>query len=83
MKATRTTLHSLLALAAGMLFLASSAVVNAQVQTTKDQQPRGSTRQVKVEKGTVVMVSGNDLWAKDEAVRFGISRMFRRVFVSR
>ncbi|MGC2615952.1 MAG: LPXTG cell wall anchor domain-containing protein [Terracidiphilus sp.] len=67
MKATRTTLHSLLALAAGMLFLASSAVVNAQVQTTKDATTTGSTRQIKVEKGTVVMVSGNDLWAKDES----------------
>ena len=67
MKATRTTLHSLLAAAAGMLFLASTAAVTAQVQTSQDTTHLGSTQQVKVEKGTVVMVSGNDLWVKDDA----------------
>ena len=44
MKATRTTLHSLLAAAAGMLFLASTAAVTAQVQTIRqDTTHRAST----------------------------------------
>jgi LPXTG-motif cell wall-anchored protein len=67
MKATRTTLHSLLAVAAGMVFLASSAAINAQVQTDTSTATQGVNKQVKVEKGTVVMVSGNDLWVKDDA----------------
>ncbi|MGC1422133.1 MAG: LPXTG cell wall anchor domain-containing protein [Terracidiphilus sp.] len=64
---TRTTLHSLLAVAAGTLFFASTAVVNAQVETTTSTTHGAPTHQVKVEKGTVVLVSGNDLWVKDEA----------------
>ena len=67
MKATRTPLHSLLAVAAGIVFLASAAAVSAQVQTATDTTSGTATKQVKVEKGTVVMVSGNDVWVKDEA----------------
>jgi LPXTG-motif cell wall-anchored protein len=67
MKVTRTTLHSLLAVAAGMAFLASSAAINAQVQTDTSTTTQGANKQVKVEKGTVVMVSGNDLWVKDDS----------------
>jgi len=67
MKAKFTPLHSLLAVAAGMVFLASSAAINAQVQTDTSTTTQGSNKQVKVEKGTVVMVSGNDLWVKDDA----------------
>ena len=67
MKVTRTTLHSLLAVAAGTLFLASTAVVNAQVETTTKTTAGTATHQVTVEKGTVVMVSGNDLWVKDSS----------------
>jgi LPXTG-motif cell wall-anchored protein len=67
MKVTRTTLHSLLAVAAGMVFLASTAVINAQVQTSTSTATQGANKQVKVEKGTVVMVSGNDLWVKDDS----------------
>jgi len=67
MKVTRTTLHSLLAVAAGMVFLASTAAVNAQVQTTTSTTSGTASHQVKVEKGTVVLVSGNDLWVKDQA----------------
>jgi LPXTG-motif cell wall-anchored protein len=67
MKVKSTTLHSLLAVAAGMVFLASTAAVNAQVQTSTSTTSGSATRDVKVEKGTVVMVSGNDLYVKDEA----------------
>lgn len=67
MKVNSTTLHSLLAVAAGMLFLASSAAVNAQVETSTATTSGAPTHVVKVEKGTVVMVSGNDLYVKDEA----------------
>jgi LPXTG-motif cell wall-anchored protein len=66
MNATRTTLHSLLAVAAGMVLLASTTALNAQVQTTTSTTTGAASHQVKVEKGTVVMVSGNDLWAKGE-----------------
>lgn len=67
MKATRTPLHSLLAVAAGIVFLASAAAVNAQVQTSTETTSGAGSKQVKVEKGTVVLVSGNDVWVKDEA----------------
>ena len=67
MKATRTPLHSLLAVAAGIVFLASAAAVSAQVQTSTDTTSGTPTKQVKVEKGTVVLVSGNDLWVKDQS----------------
>src|ERR1700750_1310821 len=67
MKVKGTTLHSLLAVAAGMVFLASTAGVNAQVQTSTSTTSGTATHQVQVQKGTVVMVQGNDLWAKDEA----------------
>ncbi len=67
MKAKFTPLHSLLAVAAGMIFLASSAAVNAQVETSTATTHGAPTHDVKVEKGTVVMVSGNDLYVKDEA----------------
>jgi LPXTG-motif cell wall-anchored protein len=67
MKVKSTTLHSLLAVAAGMVFLASSAAVNAQVETTTSTTHGAPTHEVQVQKGTVVMVQGNDLWAKDES----------------
>ncbi|MGA9585357.1 MAG: LPXTG cell wall anchor domain-containing protein [Terracidiphilus sp.] len=67
MKVTRITLHSFLAVAAGMVFLASTSAVNAQVQTSTSTTSGAATHQVKVEKGTVVLVSGNDLWVKDQA----------------
>ena len=67
MKVKSTTLHSLLAVAAGMVFLASSAAVNAQVETTTSTTHGAPTHEVQVQKGTVVMVQGNDLWVKDES----------------
>lgn len=66
MKVSRTILHSLLAVAAGTAMLASSAVINAQVETTTKVAASGPiVRHIKVETGTVVLVSGNDLWVKD------------------
>ncbi|MGD0646390.1 MAG: LPXTG cell wall anchor domain-containing protein [Acidobacteriaceae bacterium] len=66
MKASRTIMHSLLAVAAGTVLLASPAATNAQVETTTKVATNGPVvRQVKVETGTVVLVSGNDLWVKD------------------
>jgi LPXTG-motif cell wall-anchored protein len=66
MKLSRTILHSLLAL--GAVLLASPAVVNAQVETTTKVATNGAVaKHVKVETGTVVLVSGNDLWVKDSA----------------
>jgi LPXTG-motif cell wall-anchored protein len=67
MKVKSTTLHSLLAVAAGMVFLASTAGVNAQVQTSTSTTSGTATHQVQVQKGTVVTVSGSDVWVKDEA----------------
>jgi LPXTG-motif cell wall-anchored protein len=67
MKVNSTTLHSLLAVAAGIVFLASPAAVNAQVQTSTSTTSGAPTHDVVVQKGTVVMVNGNDLYVKDEA----------------
>jgi LPXTG-motif cell wall-anchored protein len=68
MKVSRTILHSLLAVAAGAVLLASPTAMNAQVDTTTKVATNGpAARQVKVETGTVVLVSGNDLWVKDSA----------------
>jgi LPXTG-motif cell wall-anchored protein len=64
MKISRTLLHSLLAL--GAVLLASPAAINAQVETTTKVMNNGPVvKHVKVETGTVVIVSGNDLWVKD------------------
>lgn len=64
MKLSRTILHSLLAL--GAVLLASPAASNAQVETTTKVASNGPVvKHVKVETGTVVLVSGNDLWVKD------------------
>ena len=67
MNVSRTILHSLLA-AAGTVLLASPAAMNAQVETTTKVATNGPVvRQVSVQTGTVVLVSGNDLWVKDSA----------------
>jgi len=66
MKLSRTILHSLLAL--GAVLLASPAAINAQVETTTKVASNGPVvKHVKVETGTVVLVSGNDLWVKDSS----------------
>jgi LPXTG-motif cell wall-anchored protein len=67
MKVTRTTLHSMLTLAAGLVFLATSGVVNAQVQTSTTTAKATPTHEVTVESGIVILVAGNDLWVKDDA----------------
>jgi hypothetical protein len=66
MKVTRTTLSRSLAVAAGLVFLASTAAMYAQVKTETSTTSGAATKQVHVEHGTVVTVSGNDLWAKDD-----------------
>jgi LPXTG-motif cell wall-anchored protein len=68
MKPSRTILHTLLAVAAGTAMLASSAAANAQVQTTTKVVANGLVvRHIQVQTGTVVFVSGNDLWVQDSA----------------
>jgi len=68
MKVSRTILHSLLAAAVGTVLLASPAAMNAQVDTTTKVATNGPVvKQVSVQTGTVVLVSGNDLWVKDSA----------------
>jgi LPXTG-motif cell wall-anchored protein len=64
MKFSRTMLYSLLA--SGAVLLASPAALNAQVETTTHVATNGPVvKHVKVETGTVVLVSGNDVWVKD------------------
>lgn len=64
MKISRTILHSLLA--SGAVLLASPAAIKAQVETTTKVTNNGPVvKHVKVDTGTVVLVSGNDLWVKD------------------
>jgi LPXTG-motif cell wall-anchored protein len=68
MKTSRTILHTLLAVAAGAAMLASSVAANAQVQTTTKVAANGAiVRHIQVQTGTVVFVSGNDLWVQDSA----------------
>ena len=68
MNVSRTILHSLMAVAAGTVLLASPAAMNAQVDTTTKVATNGPVvKQVSVQTGTVVLVSGNDLWVKDSA----------------
>ena len=68
MNVSRTILHSLMAVAAGTVLLAFPAAMNAQVDTTTKVSTNGPVvKQVSVQTGTVVLVSGNDLWVKDSA----------------
>lgn len=68
MNASRKNLHRLIAGVAATALLASSALIHAQVETTTKVAANGPiSRQVKVQTGTVVFVSGNDLWVKDSA----------------
>ncbi len=56
-----------LAAAVGLVFLTSAAAMHAQGKSTTTSQKLAETTQVKTEKGTVILVTGNDLWVKDEA----------------
>jgi LPXTG-motif cell wall-anchored protein len=68
MKSSRTILNILLAVAAGTVLSVSPMAMNAQVETTTKVTNNGPVvRQVKVQTGTVVFVSGNDLWVQDSA----------------
>lgn len=55
------------AAAMGLVFLTSAAAMNAQVKTETSEKKMAETTQVKTERGTVLLVVGNDLWVKDEA----------------
>jgi LPXTG-motif cell wall-anchored protein len=56
----------LLAVVAGIVFLAFTAAMNAQVQTQTAEEHGPGTKQVTVERGEVVLVNGNDLVVKME-----------------
>ena len=60
---TRTAVHRLLALAAGIVFLVATGVLNAQVQTQTTTK-QATTRQATVEQGEVLLVDGRDLIVK-------------------
>ena len=63
---TRTAIRRLLAVAAGIVFLAFTAATNAQVQTQTAEAHGPGTKEVTVERGEVVLVNGNDLVVKME-----------------
>jgi hypothetical protein len=63
---TRKVVYRFFAVAAGMVFLVSTASLNAQVQTQTSTHHGPGTQQVTVERGEVVTVSGNDLVVKME-----------------
>ena len=68
MKVSRTILHSLLAVAAGTALLTHPVSVNAQVETTTKVASNGPVvKHIQVQTGTVVFVSGNDLWVQASA----------------
>jgi hypothetical protein len=60
---TRTAVRRLLALAAGIVFLMATGIMNAQVQTQTSTK-QATTRQATVERGEVLLVDGNDLIVK-------------------
>lgn len=51
---------------AGAIFLALTIAVTAQVKTTTNTSEGTPTKEVKVDRGTVEYVTGNDLWVKME-----------------
>jgi hypothetical protein len=54
-------------LTAGLVVLASSATLIAQVKTTTTTANKGAVvSQVTIEHGQVVLISGNDVWVKDD-----------------
>lgn len=61
MKLASCLTTKMLALAAGMFFLAFGTTINAQVQTTTSTTSGKVTKTVNVDRGTVVLVEGNDL----------------------
>jgi hypothetical protein len=63
---TRTVVRKLFAVAAGIIFVGSTAAVNAQVKTETATEHGPSTKQVTVERGEVLLVTGNDLVVKME-----------------
>lgn len=66
LRLTRTLTRRLLAVVAGIVFLAFTAAMNAQVQTQTAEEHGSATKQVTVERGEVVLVNGNDLVVKME-----------------
>lgn len=71
---SRRILHNLLG--AGLICIAFALVTNAQVQTQTEVENGPATREVKVRRGEVVYVSGNEVVIKGED---GISRDFPNV----
>jgi LPXTG-motif cell wall-anchored protein len=66
-QSTNATLRKLLTVVAGVAVLATSAALIAQVETKTTTSTGAATKQVTVEKGTVVMVAGHDVWVKDSS----------------
>lgn len=64
MNANPRWMRALMVLAVGATGLAFAVRVSAQVKTSTDEKVGAATRQVKVERGEVVAVSGNDLVVK-------------------
>jgi LPXTG-motif cell wall-anchored protein len=65
MKVTRPILRNIVMVAAGLVLLASAATSKAQVQTATTTTKGATEAQVTVERGTVLLVAGNDVWVKD------------------
>jgi len=55
------------AAAVGLVFLTAAAAMNAQVKTETTAKKIAENTHVKTERGTVILVVGNDLWVKDDA----------------
>src|SRR5690348_17702353 len=66
MNATIGSARVWLTLAAGVMFFTLVLSVTAQVQTTTNTTSGAATHEVTVERGEVVLVSGNDLVVKME-----------------
>ena len=66
LRLTRTVKRRSLAVAAGIVFLAFTASINAQVQSQTAEEHGPASNEVTVEHGEVVLVNGNDLVVKME-----------------
>jgi hypothetical protein len=62
-QSTRTAVHRLLALTAGIVVLVATGLMNAQVQTQTTTK-QATTKHATVERGEVLLVDGNDLIVK-------------------
>ena len=82
MKVTRATLSRSLAVAAGLVFLASNAAMYAQVKTETSTTSGAATKHVRSNTGRWSQFPETTSGQRTMLARFGISQMFRKALAS-